>query len=62
VPLVVRVCDYVYCLNFGQLLAEGLPEEVRNHPQVVTAYLGEDAEDPELHAVESQIESLLDND
>ena len=48
VPLVVRVCDYVYCLNFGQLLAEGLPEEVRNHPQVVTAYLGEDAEDPAL--------------
>jgi len=62
VPLVVRVCDYVYCLNFGQLLAEGLPEEVRNHPQVVTAYLGEDAEDPELQAVESQIESLLDSD
>jgi branched-chain amino acid transport system ATP-binding protein len=62
VPLVVRVCDYVYCLNFGQLLAEGLPEEVRNHPQVVTAYLGEDAEDPALRAVEHEIESLLDTD
>jgi branched-chain amino acid transport system ATP-binding protein len=42
VPLVVRVCDYVYCLNFGQMLAEGKPEEVRNHPEVVRAYLGED--------------------
>jgi branched-chain amino acid transport system ATP-binding protein len=62
VPLVVRVCDYVYCLNFGQLLAEGLPEDVRNHPQVVTAYLGEDAEDPALQAIEGQIESLLDAD
>jgi branched-chain amino acid transport system ATP-binding protein len=62
VPLVVRVCDYVYCLNFGQLLAEGLPDEVRNHPQVVTAYLGEDAEDPTLQAVEGAIESLLDSD
>jgi branched-chain amino acid transport system ATP-binding protein len=62
VPLVVRVCDYVYCLNFGQLLAEGLPDEVRNHPQVVTAYLGEDAEDPALRAVEGQIESLLDSE
>lgn len=62
VPLVVRVCDYVYCLNFGQLLAEGLPDDVRNHPQVVTAYLGEDAEIPELQAVESQIESLLDTE
>ena len=44
VPLVVRVCDYVYCLNFGELLAEGRPEEVRNHPEVVRAYLGEDPE------------------
>jgi branched-chain amino acid transport system ATP-binding protein len=60
VPLVVRVCDYVYCLNFGQLLAEGLPDEVRSHPQVVTAYLGEDAEAPELREVEDRIESLLD--
>jgi branched-chain amino acid transport system ATP-binding protein len=61
VPL-VRVCDYVYCLNFGQLLAEGLPDDVRNHPLVVTASLGEDAEVPELQAVESQIESLLDTE
>ena len=45
VPLVVRVCDYVYCLNFGQLLTEGRPEDVRSHPEVVTAYLGEEAED-----------------
>ena len=45
VPLVVRVCDYVYCLNFGQLLAEGKPDEVRNHPEVVRAYLGEDPEE-----------------
>ena len=42
VPLVVRVCDYVYCLDFGQLLTDGAPEDVRNHPQVVAAYLGED--------------------
>lgn len=60
VPLVVGVCDYVYCLNFGQLLAEGLPDEVRNHPQVVTAYLGEDAESPEMEVVEATIETLLD--
>ncbi len=45
VPLVVRVCDHVYCLNFGQLLTEGPPEDVRNHPEVVTAYLGEEAEE-----------------
>ena len=44
VPLVVEVCDYVYCLNFGQMLAEGKPEVVRSHPEVVRAYLGEEAE------------------
>jgi branched-chain amino acid transport system ATP-binding protein len=59
VPLVVRVCDYVYCLNFGQMLAEGLPEDVRNHPEVVTAYLGEDA-DPAAVALESELESLVE--
>jgi branched-chain amino acid transport system ATP-binding protein len=43
VPLVTRVCDYVYVLNFGQLLAEGVPEAIRNHPDVVAAYLGGEA-------------------
>jgi branched-chain amino acid transport system ATP-binding protein len=43
VPLVTRVSDYVYCLNFGEVLAEGRPDEVRRHPEVVRAYLGEEA-------------------
>jgi branched-chain amino acid transport system ATP-binding protein len=42
VPLVTRVSDYMYCLNFGEVLAEGKPEEVRGHPEVVRAYLGEE--------------------
>jgi branched-chain amino acid transport system ATP-binding protein len=40
VPLVVRVCDHVYVLNFGKLLAEGKPEAIQKHPEVITAYLG----------------------
>jgi branched-chain amino acid transport system ATP-binding protein len=44
VPLVTRVSDYVYCLNFGEVLAEGPPDVVRRHPEVVRAYLGEDTE------------------
>jgi branched-chain amino acid transport system ATP-binding protein len=59
VPLVVRVCDYVYCLDFGELLAEGTANEVRNHPQVVAAYLGEDPE-PEVVALEQQLEKLVE--
>jgi branched-chain amino acid transport system ATP-binding protein len=60
VPLVVRVCDYVYCLDFGQLLTHGSPEEVRNHPQVVAAYLGEDP-DPTAVALEAQLEKLVES-
>ena len=43
VPLVTAVCDYVYVLNFGKLLAEGDPDYVRSHPEVVAAYLGGEA-------------------
>jgi len=41
VPLVLDVCDYVYVLNFGQILAEGTPDEIMAHPDVIGAYLGE---------------------
>jgi branched-chain amino acid transport system ATP-binding protein len=40
VPLVSSVCDYVYVLNFGQLLAEGDPAYIQRHPEVIAAYLG----------------------
>jgi branched-chain amino acid transport system ATP-binding protein len=42
VPLVAQVCDYVYVLDFGKLLAEGDAAEVRRHPAVIAAYLGTD--------------------
>jgi branched-chain amino acid transport system ATP-binding protein len=41
VPMVLDVCDYVYVLNFGTILAEGTPDEILAHPDVITAYLGE---------------------
>jgi branched-chain amino acid transport system ATP-binding protein len=40
VPLVVGVCDYVYVLNFGQVMTSGRPAEVQRHPEVIAAYLG----------------------
>ncbi|MHB1710572.1 MAG: ABC transporter ATP-binding protein [Acidimicrobiales bacterium] len=45
VPLVTRVCDYIYVLNFGQLLAEGEPAVIQRHPDVIAAYLGGPAPD-----------------
>jgi branched-chain amino acid transport system ATP-binding protein len=43
VPLVVDLCDYVYVLNFGKLLAKGEPREIQEHPEVIAAYLGGEA-------------------
>ena len=45
VPLVTRISDYMYCLNFGEVLAEGQPDDVRRHPEVVRAYLGDEPEE-----------------
>lgn len=37
---VMGLCDYLTVLNFGQLLAEGTPAEIRNNDKVIEAYLG----------------------
>lgn len=39
--LVAGICEEITVLNFGTELANGVPEEVLNHPDVITAYLGE---------------------
>jgi branched-chain amino acid transport system ATP-binding protein len=38
--LVLRVCDTVHVLDFGQVIASGTPDEIRNNPAVQEAYLG----------------------
>ncbi len=40
--VVMGVCEYIWVMEYGALIAEGTPEAVRNDPLVIRAYLGED--------------------
>lgn len=41
--LIERISDRISVLNFGRKIAEGAPDDVLRHPDVITAYLGESA-------------------
>ena len=45
--VVSELCDMVTVLDGGRIIAEGTPDEVKRHPKVVEAYLGQPPE-PQL--------------
>ena len=40
--VVMELCETIQTIDFGALIAEGTPEEIRNNPRVIDAYLGKE--------------------
>ena len=38
--LVMNVCEAIAVVNYGRIIAKGTPDEIKNNPDVIEAYLG----------------------
>ena len=56
--LVLSVCDYIYVLDFGKIIAEGTPQEIRESDTVKKAYLGEEAGEIQAQAGERMTSNI----
>ena len=53
-PFVLGLCDHVYVLDFGRILAQGTPAEIRKDQRVRDAYLGTESDTETDHETDNE--------